>query len=253
MPRAIILCLLSMLPASASAQWGDVGITFVYSGAPPAPAALKGLKSECVFAPPVPDETWIVSPKGDVQNVVFRLLPEKGITLPIHPDFDRAKGTSVRVDNIKCRFEPHVAIKFTNQDLILGNKDPFGHNVNAVLFNNLPFNILIPAKTDVKRRAVEEKLNKYEPSQSILSCGIHPHMKSYLFISAHPYIGVSDNLGAITIKNVPQGEWTFIMWHEAGGFIQKGLLGTTPTEWKKGRIKVKVGPGLNTVGTVAFK
>lgn len=258
MSRAVSLSLLislaAVLPATARAQWGDVKLTFVYDGKPPAAAAVAGLKMECVLVPPVTDETWVVNPKnGGVQNVVVRLLPEKGVSLPMHPDFEKAKGTSVRIDNTKCRFEPHVAMKYTNQDLVLGNKDPFGHNVKADFFNNLAFNVLIPAKAEAKRRAAEEQLDKHEPAAGTLSCNIHPHMKAYLFISSHPYVGVSDNLGDVTIKNIPQGEWTFVMWHEAGGFIQKGSLGKMASEWKKGRIKIKVGPGLNTVGTVTFK
>src|SRR5262245_44875546 len=98
------------------------------------------VKTECVLKPPVMDETWVVDPKtGGVQNVVVFLLREKGVPLPIHPDFEKAKEKPVQIDNIACRFEPHVAIKYTNQDLILGNKDGFGHNVKGDFFENLSF------------------------------------------------------------------------------------------------------------------
>jgi hypothetical protein len=250
-----LLALVSATPAAVLAQWGDVAMSFAYDGKPPVAKALAGVKTECTFAPPVLDETWVVSPKADVQNVVVFLLPEKGVALPIHPSFDKAKGTAVRIDNIKCRFEPHISIKYINQDLVLGNKDKFGHNVNGTFFKNLAFNVLIPAGGEIKRDAVKDKLDEHEPAQGILACNIHPHMKGYLFIHSHPYSGISDAAGKLTIKNVPQGEWTFVMWHEAGGFIQSGLLGAakTPTNWKKGRMKIKVGPGVNTVGTVTFK
>ncbi|MFN0020788.1 MAG: hypothetical protein ACKVP0_21220 [Pirellulaceae bacterium] len=251
----VVLFLVSAAPTAVFAQWGNVVMSFSYDGKPPAAKALGGVKPECAMVPPVPDETWIVSPAGDVQNVVVYLLAEKGVKLPIHPSFDKAKGTAVRIDNAKCRFEPRITIKYTNQDLILGNKDLFGHNVNGTFFNNLSFNVLIPAMTDHKRRAVEEKLDLHEPSQGVLACNIHPHMKGYLFIHSHPYSGISDAKGSLTIKNVPQGEWNFVMWHEAGGFIKEGLLGTakTPTKWTKGRMKIKVGPGVNAVGPVVFK
>ena len=258
MSRAFSFVLLvvfaSLAPAMAVAQWGDVKMSFVYAGTPPAAKAMAGVKPECALVPPVPDETWVVGPKGEVRNVVVYLLPDKGVTLPIHPSFDKAKGTSVRIDNIKCRFEPHVAIKYTNQDLILGNKDGFGHNVKGDFFNCLAFNVLIPAAGEVKRRAVEEKLNQHEPAAGLLSCNIHPHMKGFIFIHSHPYSSVSDALGNITIKNVPQGEWTFVMWHEAGGYIKEGLLGAAPAKWAKGRIKVDVKPKVvTTVPAVTFK
>ena len=251
----LLFFLFGFVPSAANAQWGNVAMSFAYDGKPPAAKAAAGVKTECALVPPVPDETWVVNPKGDVQNVVVYLLAEKGIALPIHPSFNKAKGTAVRVDNAKCRFEPHVAIKYTNQDLVLGNKDKFGHNVNATFFKNLTFNVLIPAGGEIKKSAAKDKLDEHEAAQGLLACNIHPHMKGYLFIHSHPYSGISDAAGTLTIKNVPQGEWTFVMWHEAGGYIQNGLLGAakTPTNWKKGRIKIKVGPGVNTVGPVTFK
>ena len=146
----LLVCIASLSPAAAVAQWGDVKMSFVYDGTPPVAKPLD-VTMECVLKPPVMDETWVVNPKGGgVQNVVVFLLAEKGVKLPIHPDFEKAKGTSVRIDNIKCRFEPRVAIKYTNQDLILGNKDGFGHNVKGDFFENLPFNPLVPAKADIK-------------------------------------------------------------------------------------------------------
>ena len=254
MSRAVaflILAVIAALPAAAVAQWGDVKLSFVYDGTPPEPKPAV-VPMDCALKPPVMDETWVVNPKGGgVQNVVVYLMAEKDVKLPIHPDFEKAKGTAVRIDNIKCRFEPRIAIKYTNQDLILGNKDGFGHNVKGDFFQNLSFNPLVPAKADVTLGAEKDNLNKHESIPATLACKIHQHMKGYLLIQEHPYAAVSDNLGNMTIKNVPQGEWTFVLWHETG-YIQKGLLGTTPTEWKKGRVKIKVGPGVNTFGTVTF-
>ena len=132
----LLVCIASLSPAAAIAQWGDVKMSFVYDGTPPVAKPLD-VTMECVLKPPVMDETWVVNPKGGgVQNVVVFLLAEKGVKLPIHPDFEKAKGTSVRIDNIKCRFEPRVAIKYTNQDLILGNKDGFCR-LNGIIFYHI--------------------------------------------------------------------------------------------------------------------
>jgi hypothetical protein len=255
MPRAssffLPISLAALLPSAAFAQWGDVKLTFVYDGKPAAAATIPGAAAFCAAKPPV-DETWVVNPKGGgVRDVVVYLLADKSEKLPIHPDFDKAKGTAVRIDNENCRFEPRVAIKYTNQDLILGNKDGFGHNVKADFFGNLSFNLLIPAKDKITRGADKDKLNIPEAGACPLSCGIHPFMKGYLFIQAHPYSGVSDADGNLTIKNAPEGEWTFVMWHIAN--VKAGKLNGVAKEWPKGRIKIKVGPGVNTVGTIAFK
>ena len=86
-----------------------------------------------------------------------------------------------------------------------------------------------------------------------LADSIHPAMKGYILIHAHPYAAVSDGEGKVKLKNVPVGEWTFVLWHEAGGYIKKGTQGGVAAEWPKGRIKIKVKPGVNEVGVIKFR
>ena len=87
----------------------------------------------------------------------------------------------------------------------------------------------------------------------MLSDSIHPEIKGYLFIHSHPYAAASDREGKVTLKNVPVGEWTFVLWHEANGYIKAGKLDGAAAEWPKGRIKVKVEPKVNKVGVIKFR
>lgn len=250
--RTWVICLatglLFLLRSGGNAEWGDVDMTFVYDGKPPEPKHFIGGRP----GGPLLDKTWVVDKKGGVKNVVIRLLPEKDVVLPIHPDFDKAKGTIATIDIVNSYFEPHVTIKYTNQNLVINNRDPFAHNVDGTLFKNKSFNILIQANAKVLLDAEKDELNQHENAGMPLSDNIYPGMSGYLFIHSHPYAEVSDELGKITLKNVPAGEWTFVMWHEAVGYIREGNLDGTATKWPKGRIKVKVERKLNTVGTVTF-
>lgn len=233
----------------AFAQWGDVEMTFVYDGRPPEPKPfIRGRPGGPLF-----DETWVVDKKGGVKNVVVRLFLEKDSVLPIHPDFDKAKGTTATVNIVNSYFEPRITIKYTNQNLLLDNKDPFGHCVKGDLFNNKSFNILIPANNNVLLDSAKDELNQHENAGMRLGDSIYPDMSGYLFIHSHPYAAVSDKSGRLTLKNVPVGEWTFVMWHEAVGNIREGNLEGTATKWPKGRIKLKIEPKLNRVGKIAFK
>ena len=231
-----------------SAQWGDVEMTFLYDGKPPEPGpaveSRDGLK--------IRDETWLVAKDGGVKNVVVRLLPEKDVKLPIHPDFEKAKGTSVRVDIVGGYFEPRVTIKYTNQDLTFSNLNPFAHTAKADLQKNSPFNILVQANKLVTLEAEKNGLNTHDPAVGMLSDSIHPEMQGYIFIHSHPYAAVSDKDGRVTLKNVPVGEWTFVLWHEANGYIKQGKLDGVAAEWPKGRIKIKVEPKVNKVGVIKF-
>src|SRR5688572_14468594 len=79
-------------------QWGDVTMSFTYDGTPPAAKSITPVNEECKSEPPLTDETWIVDPKsGGVKNVVVCLVAENNVKLPIHPDFEKAKGSSVRI------------------------------------------------------------------------------------------------------------------------------------------------------------
>ena len=47
---------------------------------------------------------------------------------PIHEDYKKAAKEPVILDNLKCRFHPHVAVLQVGQPLILKNSDSVGHN-----------------------------------------------------------------------------------------------------------------------------
>jgi hypothetical protein len=244
----LIAAMFAFLP-SANAQWGDVEMTFLYDGKPPEPKPV----AESRDGVKILDQTWQITKEGGVKNVLVRLLPDKGAKLPIHPDFEKAKGTNVRVDLIGGYFEPRIAIKYTNQDLTFTNLDPFGYAIRADFLQNNSFNVLVKGNSLVTLGAEKNGLNKHEPAVNPLNDSIHPEMRGYLLIHSHPYAGVSDGEGKVKLKNVPVGEWTFVLWHEVNGYITKGTLDGVAAEWPKGRIKIKVEPEVNKVGVIKFK
>jgi len=63
----------------------------------------------------------------------------------------------------------------------------------------------------------------------------HTWMHAYLYVADHPYHGVTDGDGKLTIDQVPPGTYTLTIWHE--------LLGNTER-------KVTVEPGKTATVTV---
>jgi len=47
-----------------------------------------------------------------------------------------------------------------------------------------------------------------------LFCNVHPDMAGYIVVSPTPYFAVTDDSGNYKIKDVPDGSYTLVVWHE---------------------------------------
>jgi plastocyanin len=47
-----------------------------------------------------------------------------------------------------------------------------------------------------------------------LLCNVHPDMMGYLIVSPTPYFAETDESGNYTIKDVPDGSYKLVVWHE---------------------------------------
>lgn len=231
--------------AASAQQFGNLTAKFVVSGKAPTPTKLVINKDEAFCGKhKLVDESIVVGKDGELANVVVFLAPAIGQKVPANPALTKALPAEVKLDNANCRFEPHVLVMTTEQTLVIGNKDPVGHNSKADLFNNPAFNVLIPAGGSVK-----QKIEKAERIPAGVSCSIHPWMRAYMVVRDNPYTGVSDKDGALKIEGVPVGEWAFTVWHETG--YVKGQQKGKDLGWKKGKVTVKIAAGKDTdLGTI---
>ena len=93
----------------------------------------------------VPNESLSVGPGQGVRYAVVTL---EGITKGKAVE----KETVHELDNIKCRFAPHVQAASIGQFVLLKNSDPILHTAHALFTNDQPqFNIgLYPGRTSRK-------------------------------------------------------------------------------------------------------
>ena len=243
--RLSLSLVLALIAGVAFAQeWGDLEGTFVYKGTPPTPEKIQATGQDAAFCGKhnLVLETLVVNKenKGIANVVVYLMTAPKAV----HPDYAKTAKDEVLVNNKNCRFEPHVQAIRVGQTLVVGNGDPTGHNTKADFFTNTPFNDLIPSGGQIKKT-----FPSTEATPSTISCSIHSWMKGYLLIRDNPYFAVSDNDGKFTIKNLPVGEHTFIVWHETG-YLSKVTLGGKATDWARGRAKLTVKAGANSLGTI---
>ncbi len=152
-------------------------------------------------------EVKLVSTKGEVQNVFVYV--KKG--LPTGKSFPAPKK-GAQVNQKKSMFRPRVQGILIGQEVFMRNSDPVIHNVRSLSSENRPFNIGQPAGTPDRKKVFKDKEGPIE-----LRCDFHPWMRAYLFVMDHPFFAVTDRHGHFIIKNLPAGEYTLAIWHEAFG------------------------------------
>ena len=157
----------------------------------------------------VVDERLVMGPAGGVAGSVVHLV-DVTAGKPI------ARSDTIRLDNRKCAFVPHVASASVGQSLEMHNYDPFLHDAHAWLGSQTLFNLPIP-----RDRTVRHTLT--EPGIAHVNCNIrHTWMHAYLFVADHPYHAVTDASGRFELDQVPPGTYTIAVWHELlGGREQK--------------------------------
>ncbi|MCU0960734.1 MAG: hypothetical protein MUF48_11570 [Pirellulaceae bacterium] len=239
------------------AEWGDLKGRFVYDGTPPAAAKLNiTTDKEFCELHNLKSESLVVHPENKgVQNVIVYLYQNKsGVQrtpydeqeVPIHESYLPLEQQVVQLDNSKCRFEPHVALVWTRQAVLLANSDPIGHNVKIDCSReNGPSNDTLPSGGSLERRFTHA-----ERFPVPVSCSIHPWMKGWVVIRDTPYLAVTDANGAFELKNLPAGKWQFMFWHETAGYVSKVKVQGKAEEWKRGIATFTIQPGKQDLGDI---
>jgi hypothetical protein len=232
----------------AAGGWGTLKGRFVYDGEAPQPAPLSITKDQefCGKHDVRNEELVVNAENGGIKNVVVVLYPgPRGKAPEAHPDYEAALKEPVRLDNAGCRFEPHVLHVREGQELIIGNKDEVGHNTNVAFVSGSPFNELIAAQGEIKKVVTAS-----ERTPIPAACNIHPWMRAYVLATDHPYAAITDENGEFTIENLPTGEWTFQIWQEKAGYIEKAQRDGQAQDWEKGRTQFAINEGDNDLGEI---
>lgn len=121
------------------------------------------------------------------------------------------------LDNVKCRFMPHVQTASVGQFLLLKNTDPILHTVHAFFHNGQPhFNVgLYPGRVS-RKPLVSAGIVK-------IVCEVHPWMTAYIVVTDHPYHAVTDIYGEYEVRDVPPGTYRLKVWHESLGVQEKEI------------------------------
>ena len=232
--RLSLLLAASLAVASPARAGGTLTGIVRVERAPAKAAPLAVVKDASVCGKEVPDEAVVVSAHRGLANVVVSIRGLKPPQAPAPAPTTAptkapttapttASTTNASVDQLGCRYRPHVQAVPLGTRLALVNSDAVLHNVHASLEEGsrsvTVFNLAMPFKGQtlpavLKRTGIMK-----------LRCDAgHTWMSAYVAVFDHPYFAVTDGQGRFTIRDLPPGEHTLELWHEPVG--QQGGAGT---------------------------
>jgi hypothetical protein len=118
-------------------------------------------------------------------------------------------STPALLDQVGCRYQPHVLGVQVDQPLVVRNSDGFLHNVNVLSLHNRErsFSQVQLGAEETLRFADDEVMIPFR-------CAVHPWMRAWVGVLDHPFFAVTDELGGYAIPGLPPGRYELAVWHE---------------------------------------
>lgn len=187
----------------AVSDGGAIEGKVVYNGAVKTRTVLP-TKDKDVCGEPRKQPLVIVGEGGAVQNsVVFLKEVATGKPWP-------EQSGNPQIDNIDCRFEPHVQIVRRGK-IDIHNSDPVLHNTHGYYGKRTAFNVALP----IQNAKVTELLRS--TGEVRVDCDAHGWMLGWIYVVDNPYYAMTGEDGTFSITDVPPGEYTLVVWQEELG------------------------------------
>ena len=127
------------------------------------------------------------------------------------------------LDQVGCRYEPHVLAMMEGQPLTFRNSDDVLHNVHAIWEDGSDwFNVGQPRQGTSSTRTPE----RTGVARVVCDAG-HAWMLAWVLVLRHPYFAVTDAEGRFRIEGVPAGAQRLRLWHQ--GWETVGQASGRPT------------------------
>jgi plastocyanin len=146
-------------------------------------------------------------------------------------------GEPVVIDQKDMLFVPRVVAVQHGRPVRFDNSDQFNHSVtilSTVKENEL--NVFVSAAEPVTKAFAAEK------APLRVGCALHASMTAWVYVAPHPWVAVTDERGAFTLKDVPPGKYTLWLKHPDAGLeerrpveVRAGRTAEVEVEWKEAK------------------
>ena len=151
----------------------------------------------------------VVGDGGAVKDsVVFLKAVAAGKPWP-----EMSGGERPVLDQVKCKFEPHVQVARRGKIDII-NSDPVLHNTHGYYGKRTAFNVALPIQggkvTKILRSTGDVRID----------CDAHGWMLAWIYVVDNPYFSQTGDDGKFSISDVPPGDYTLAVWQEELGLVE---------------------------------
>ena len=188
---------------------------------------------------PVFNESFLVNDDKFMENVIVWIdSPKHSSSIPKKP---------VILDQVGCKYIPHVTGIMKGQELVIKNSDKTLHNIHSMSTVNSNFNFAMPAKSDPSTKSFGKSEDPF-----YIKCDVHPWMKSWVVVLDHPYWAVTDVDGnySLNTEKLEPGTYDLCFWHEKWDKPMKKGAGYCSDEYKT---SITVSEKSVDAGTQIFK
>lgn len=137
-----------------------------------------------------------------------------------------------KIEAVDCRFLPFTNVVRDHHDVVVVNKDPAMHDIQAYETSRLGprvlFNVPLPISKRYPHQAgLSAQFTKHYEGTPVtqtvrmtkgrriftMQCGFHAYMESWALVMDHPYYAISGKDGRFEIGDIPPGTYKVTVWH----------------------------------------
>ncbi|HMF54207.1 MAG TPA: carboxypeptidase regulatory-like domain-containing protein [Edaphobacter sp.] len=147
---------------------------------------------------------------GKLANVYVYVKDGPAVAMSAGPQ----TTSPVVMDQVGCRYVPHVIALMRGGSVEFRNSDSTMHNIHTM--PTVVGNETVDVSQGPKGAPQQKQFEKPEVMIPV-RCNNHPWMNAFINVSATPFFAVTDEKGHFEIKGLPAGTYTLAVVHEKMG------------------------------------